>query len=413
MNGDTERLHEAIEGLENEMVSFLSDIVSIPAISPLSGGSGEAGKAELIMRYLERFGLSTIRRHDAPDTRVPGGFRPNIEVSLEGASHKCRIVVIAHMDVVPPGDESLWDGDPFTARIENGRLVGRGVEDNGQAITAMVFALKALADTGTVPACDISLYIVSDEEETNEMGISYLVGQGCFTERDLIVVADHGNPEGTFIETMEKTLLWVKVSVLGTQCHASVPDEGTNAVRASMLFGVRADRELHRLFPEEDPFFGYPRSSFEPTRRETSVTGINIIPGTDVFYIDCRLLPCHNPKDVLEALKNVARAVGEETGAKVSVEQHELETTLHQTPPDAPVVGILAASIKIVTGLTPTVGGIGGGTCAAVIRNSGLHAAVWETVDNRAHTPNEYIKIRNMVQDCKVFATMFLLGVRG
>jgi succinyl-diaminopimelate desuccinylase len=59
----------------------------------------------------------------------------------------------------------------------------------------------------------------------------------------------------------------------------------------------------------------------------------------------------------------------------------------------------------------PYTGGIGASTTASILRRAGHHAAVWETVENRAHSPNEYAIIDNMVNDCKVFAALFIDGI--
>ncbi|UCD92845.1 MAG: hypothetical protein JSV43_02695 [Methanobacteriota archaeon] len=52
--------------------------------------------------------------------------------------------------------------------------------------------------------------------------------------------------------------------------------------------------------------------------------------------------------------------------------------------------------------------GIGGGTCAAYFRQKGLDACVWFTGDQTAHAANEYCKIDNLIDDAKVFASVFL-----
>ena len=53
--------------------------------------------------------------------------------------------------------------------------------------------------------------------------------------------------------------------------------------------------------------------------------------------------------------------------------------------------------------------GIGGGTVAALVRRQGHSAAVWFTVDNVEHAPNEYSKVSNMVEDARVFARVLSL----
>ncbi len=51
--------------------------------------------------------------------------------------------MLAHIDTVPPGDLGLWHTEPFVAVERDGRLYGRGVEDDQQGVTAGLFALKA------------------------------------------------------------------------------------------------------------------------------------------------------------------------------------------------------------------------------------------------------------------------------
>lgn len=402
-----ERVLERVGSLEEEMVLFLREIIGVPAIGPGSGGEGELKKAELIEDRLRGWGFKDVHHHDAMDDRVPGGKRPNLRLDIEGRTDE-RVVIITHMDVVPPGDLSLWSSDPHDLVRSDGRLIGRGVEDNGQALTASIFAARALKDLDIDPERDISIFFVSDEEETNAKGIGHLLKLGLIEKSDLILVPDHGEPEGRMIELMEKSLLWVKVVVKGRQCHASMPHLGTNAFRASMVFGSRVDKALHERFAGMDVSFDHPYSSFEPTKKEPGVGGINILPGEDAFYFDCRLLPVHKSEDVITEMGRVALEVGKETGTAISIEPVLSETTLYPTPSGSKIVRLLSDAIRMTTSKEPYTGGIGGGTCAAMLRNAGFEVAVWETIHNRAHAPNEFIELKNLVTDCKVLAALFL-----
>jgi succinyl-diaminopimelate desuccinylase len=214
------------------------------------------------------------------------------------------------------------------------------------------------------------------------------------------------------IDIVEKTILWVKVAVKGKQCHASIPDLGKNAFRASMLFGTLVDQALHEKFNIHDASFDYPYSSFEPTKREPRDSGINVLPGEEVFYFDCRLLPIYKIQEIMAEMEKIARVVEGKTGTTIQIEPIFTETTDHPTPPDAKIVKALADAIYKVTKKKAILGGIGGGTCAAVLRNAGFEVAVWETIENRAHTPNEYAVIDNMISDCKVFAQLFIAGIK-
>ena len=347
-----------------------------------------------------------MERFDVPDNRVPAGYRPNRIVWVRGHDHTRRLMVVCHLDVVPPGEG--WSTDPYEVVEKEGRLYGRGVEDNGQSLTAMVFAARAVIDQGLRPFCDLGLIFVADEEYSNLRGIKHLLSSGVFRPDDLVLVLDHGEPDGRLMEVSEKTIVWVKVTTTGQQCHASLPLRGTNALRAAMLFGTLVDQKLPELFAEADPIFDHPNSTFEPTKKEANVPNINTVPGEDVFYLDCRLLPDHRVPHLLDELHRLAALVEEETGATIFLKPVLADEAGPPTPPDAPVVESLKAAISKVRGNDPYTGGIGGNTCAAEFRRAGIPAVTWETVLNQAHAPDEHILIDHLVADAKVLAALFI-----
>lgn len=406
---------EAVDASREDMVSFLSDLIARPSIAPQSGGEGEWDRVLFIEERVRSWGLTDVERHDAPDPSVPSGMRPNLVVWLrrregdaEAGGDTPRLLVVAHTDVVPPGDLAAWAGDPFVARVEGGKVIGRGAEDNGQGLTAALFAAKTLMDLGLPPAQDVGLVMVADEEVENERGILHLVREGFFREGDLVLVVDHGEPEGRLVDVTEKSLAWVKVTTRGRQCHPSQPARGVNAHRAAMRFGVAVDSALHGRFGSEDRQFDHPVSSFEPTKKEANVPNVNVVPGEDVFYIDCRVLPQYQLADVLSEMRSVADRVEAETGATIALEPVLVEEAAPPTSPDAPIVRRLLRAIETVLGSEPFPGGIGGVTCAAPLRRAGLQVAVWETVDNMAHAANEHAVIDHMVADCQVLAALFM-----
>ena len=80
---------------------------------------------------------------------------------------------------------------------------------------------------------------------------------------------------------------------------------------------------------------------------------------------------------------------------------------LQPTSPEAPVVKKLSNILR-QRGLAPKIGGVGGGTCAAILREMGIPAVVWSTLNEMAHQPNEYAVIDNMVEDTKTFIALSL-----
>jgi succinyl-diaminopimelate desuccinylase len=396
-----------LDGAVDGMVELESLLSSIPAIAPESGGKGEMEKAEALSAWLASKGIRDIARYDAPDSRVPGGKRPNLVATIPGAGPG-RVWIMSHLDVVPEGDRSMWKTDPFKVVRKDGRVYGRGVEDNQQGLVGSVFAALSILASGGAPERTVKLLFVADEEVGSAYGIQHILKtQKLFEPGDLIVIPDGGNAQGTEIEVAEKNLCWLKVTTKGKQCHGSTPDEGANAFLAACDLILRVHAMEKTLFSARDPLFQPDRSTISPTKKEANVPNINTIPGDDVFYFDMRILPRYPLADVLAEISKLMREVEAEHGVKMSYDFAQRNES-RATPADAPVVGALSAAIEEVYGVKAKPIGIGGGTVGAYLRNAGFDCAVWARLDETAHQPNEYAKLENIVGDAKVFASLML-----
>jgi succinyl-diaminopimelate desuccinylase len=392
-----------------EMIDLQRELVCRPAVGPDQGGAGEGAKAAFLRDLLTGWGLK-VENYPAPDDRVAEGVRPNLVAWLPGRRAE-KVWVLSHLDVVPPGDESLWHSDPFTLRVEGDRLYGRGTEDNHHAIVASLMAVKAFLDLKLTPERTVALALVADEETGSAKGLAHLLETQpqLFSPRDLIIVPDAGSPDGTMIEVAEKSILWLKLTLLGKQCHASRPHLGQNTLRAC-AHAIVSLEALREEFPREDPLFQPPASTFEPTQKEANVPNVNTSPGRDVFYLDCRVLPDYELGRVKERVLALAREAVGKFGVTVTVEAVQELPSPPATSPEAPVVQALERAIKEVYGREARPQGIGGGTVAAFFRKLGLPAAVWMTVSETAHQPNEFCSLRAMVGDAKVLAHVFLMA---
>ncbi|MGQ9617799.1 MAG: M20 family metallo-hydrolase [Candidatus Aminicenantia bacterium] len=403
-----ERIAKRIEDFRDEMIQLQKDITAIPALDPSNGGEGETEKAEFLKGYLKKMKFAEIMEFNCPDSRVPSGYRPNIIAIYKGQSSSKRTWIMTHMDVVPPGELNLWKGDPYKAWVEDGKIFGRGVEDNQQAMVASIFALKAFEAEGLLPKYDVGIVLVSDEETGSDKGITYVLkNTEIFRKEDLIIVPDAGNYEGTMIEVAEKSILWLKFHILGKQCHGSMPQKGINSHKAGANLIVRLD-EFYKIFDAKDELFEPPISTFEPTKKEANVPNINTIPGDDIFYFDCRVLPNYKLSDIESKFNKYAKEIEEIFKVNITINPVQRAEAAPPTPPDAPVVKSLAEAIKAVYGKEAKPMGIGGGTVAAIFRRAGFYAACWSKMDEMAHQPNEYCIIENMVGDSKVFAHVML-----
>ncbi|MEM0350676.1 MAG: M20 family metallo-hydrolase, partial [Archaeoglobaceae archaeon] len=385
-----------IERKKNEMVQLLSKLIEIKAISPDFGGEGEEKKAEVLMNYLDEFDY--VERFDAIDERV--GKRPNIVAKIKGAVDR-TIWIVSHLDVVPAGDEKLWKSPPFKAVFEGGRIYGRGSEDNGQGIVSSLFAGKAIIESGLKPKYNFGLVFVSDEESGSNFGIKHLLKKDVFSKNDMFVVPDVGSQKGDAIEIAEKSILWLKFEIYGKQTHASTPV--MNASRRAMKFILDLDEKLHTKFNARDELFNPPYSTFEPTKREKNVDNINTIPGIDISYMDCRILPEYRLEDVIDYIESVKKFHEIRDNEKINVEViHSFSSP--KTPENSEIALRLSKTIEMIRGIKTRFIGIGGNTCASFLRHAGFKETVaWCTADGTAHKPNEYCVVDNMVEDAKVF----------
>lgn len=399
------RIVTALQGRADRVVAWQRALTALPALGPENGGQGEEAKARCLEAELRRMGMPRIWRLDAPDSRVACGFRPNIVARLPGRTPR-TLWILAHMDVVPPGDLSLWGGDPWTLRVEGDALIGRGVEDNQQALVSGLLLAETLLESGVAPTLGLGLIFVSDEETGNAYGAEYAMRErpDLFPADDLYIAPDFGAPDGSMLEVAEKHVLWLRFVVAGKQCHASTPQKGVNAMSAGSRLALRLENLLPRRFPAADGLFSPPSSTFTLTRREANVPNINTVPATDVFYMDCRLLPSISPDAVLEAANDACRAVERELRVTATVAATHRLDAAPPTPADSPVVRGLAAAVRDVCGVEALPTGVGGSTVACCLRRAGRHAAVWSRLLSKCHEPDETALISNHISDAQVFA---------
>lgn len=398
-------LFKKIDGYEKWAIDLQRGLVAIPAITPISGGTGELDKTVWLEKELSKLKFDSIRRYDAPHKEAKGGVRPNIVALYKGTKSDRTFWIMAHTDIVPPGDLSLWKTDPYKLHIEGRKLIGRGVEDNHQGLVSGLLAVRAMMDTGWRPPFNVGLLFAADEETGSEYGAGWLCEHHpeLFGKNDMFIVPDGGQPDGGMVEVAEKSIWWLKIMTHGKQCHASMPQKGRNAFRAASDLVVRLN-SLYKTFPKSDKLFDPPMSTFEPTKKENNIPNINTLPAEDVFYLDSRVLPCYPLKQVEAEIKRLAKEVEKAHKVTITFENVQRGEAAPPTSPTDPLVTSLIGAIKTVHGVKGVPKGIGGGTVAAFFRKLNLPAVVYSKLDEVAHQPNEYCFLDNLLGDAKVFA---------
>ena len=403
------RMASGVDESAQAIQDFFVRMLRINAVNPRMGGPGERERADFLESFLKDNGFP-VTRVDVEDSGAPGGMRPNLSVKLEGRDVKRNLWYISHMDTVPEGSRDLWKTDPFEPLIKEGKIFARGAEDNGQSLVASLFALLTLKKMGAPLPFNVGVWFVADEEFASNYGIKQLLKRHLFKKSDLIVVPDSGSPRGTDIEIAEKSLLWMKVTTEGRQVHGSLPKKGLNANRIGMKLALELDETLNTKYNKRNRLFDYPVSSFEPTKREANVGNVNTIPGVDVSYFDCRVLPVYNLDDVVSDIKRKIRQFEKQYHTTIRFEEVEKEPAGPATAKDSDVALLLGRAVSKISKVRPQFVGIGGQTVGNLFRRDGIPTAVWSTIDDVPHEPNEYSKIANLINDTKVFAAAPLLS---
>ena len=398
-------LFKKIDTYKSNVIDLQTHMIACAAVSPHEGGLGEHAKAEYLLSVLKSMKFDEVTVIKAKDPKAKGGYRPNLIAKYYGKNKNKTLWVMAHMDIVPPGDLKLWKTDPFKAVVKGDKIYGRGSEDNQQGLVSGLLAVKAMMDLGIRPPCNYALLLNADEEIGSTYGIVEILKKHgkIFGKQDAFLVPDGGNPQGTMVEVAEKNMLWLKFTVSGKQTHSSTPHSGINAHKAGAHFIVKLG-DLYKKFSKKDPLFApESASTFEPTKKEANVPNVNTIPGTDVFYLDCRVLPCYKNEAVLKEIAKIAAGIEKQFKVKIKTDIIQSHASL-PTDKKAEIVALTAAAAKAVYKNNPRPMGVGGGTVGAYLRNAGYPTVVFSKLDDMAHQPNEYSSIKNTLGDAKVFA---------
>jgi len=214
----------------------LADLVRIPTVSRFRAEDedDEAFK-RLIARIFELFPLVGQRL-----LRAEAGNRalllewPGSKASLQ------PVILMAHYDVVPPGDETLWDRNPFSGDIDDTYVHGRGSQDVKVTMTCALEAVERLLSTGFIPARTIYLAFGGDEETGGNRGAasiaavlrarrvkaSFILDEGGFVAKNLFKFSDRPL---ALVGVSEKGYVDIAISASGSGGHASMPPRHTAA----------------------------------------------------------------------------------------------------------------------------------------------------------------------------------------
>ena len=185
----------AVEKLFPEALETLKDLVRIPGIAWEAFDASQLDKsAAAVQSLFEDLGIFDkveILRAGYGDSQLGA---PAIVATRKAKNSRPTILLYAHHDVQPPGDDALWETTPFEPEIRNGRMYGRGAADDKAGIIAHYCSVKLLAEiSGADFDLGLAVFIEGEEEAGSPSFASFLQAHKDQLEGDVIVVADSGN----------------------------------------------------------------------------------------------------------------------------------------------------------------------------------------------------------------------------
>ncbi len=306
------------------------------------------------------------------------------------------LVFAGHTDVVPPGDDTRWDSDPFTATVDGNDLVGRGAADMKASLAAMVVACEQFVSQHPDHTGRIGFVITSDEEGPAKHGtvkvIETLTSRG--EQIDWCVVGEPSSTEdlGDLVKNGRRGSLNARRTVHGKQGHIAYPH--------------LADNPIHRAMPALDALareaWDNGNDFFDPTSLQISTVqsgqGVtNVIPGTVEVLFNLRF----STELTAEAIQSRCEAILDAHDLKYEIEW-SLSGEPFLTEPGA-LLDAVTHSIEAVTGRQPAVSTGGGTSDGRFIAPNGAQVVEVGHVNATIHQCNERVKLTDVPKLTQIY----------
>ncbi|MDD7943314.1 dipeptidase [Microbacterium sp. NE2HP2] len=178
----------------------LGALVRIPSVAFPGFDRAEVERSAAAVADLAR-GLGIFDRVEVATATIPETGEegmPAVLATRAARNGRPTILLYAHHDVQPAGDEALWDSAPFEPTVRDGRLYGRGAADDKAGVMAHIGALRALVEAaGEDFDLGVNLFIEGEEEAGSASFAAFLSDNADALRADVIVVADSGNWDAT------------------------------------------------------------------------------------------------------------------------------------------------------------------------------------------------------------------------
>lgn len=323
---------------EEEAVSLLAKLVSFPSHEGVPRQETEA--ATFIYDFFQREGI------EAELVPVLDG-RCNVIARLKGDGSGRNLLFTGHTDTVPPYD---MKGDPYAARIDQGRMYGRGVVDMKAGLACMMLAMAAIKRAGVALSGDLIFAGVIDEEAKSE-GTRAFLRNGKLPDAAIV-----SEPSNLQICIGHRGLEWFEFTFYGKTVHGGRQKEGINAIQKAMMFIHELEAELIPAIEKRtNPIVGNSSMNYGFIRGGTQPS---TVAGDCVLQIDRRWIPGEKFIQIKEEYQEVLNRLSAadpnfKADFKVMDISYMDDEYIHEaldTSPEEDIVQIAEMAVEAVTG---------------------------------------------------------------
>ena len=389
-----QRIVDAVEAKRQDIIDFFQKMVQFPS---LPGEEKEMGEA--LCQGLKDWGMEDVRIVE----KEPG--HPNVLAKITGVEEGPNFTINGHMDVIHPGSPETWTDPPFSGKIKDGKIYGRGTVDMKAGTISSALAC-AVINQLKIPLRGSVLYTaVCDEEICGDRGMLYLLEAGYIKKtRDDDFGLNCEPTNADYIEVATKGVFRAEVFIYGKSAFGGRPWLGINAIDKAYQFIQKVHELNDRLGEKKHPLMA-PRSILVAMIEGGSAT--NIVPDTCKVTVTRRLFPGETKEICVKDFQDIIDELSKEDPEfKATLKPWKKFRPPSEVSPETHIVQCLAKAHKNIHGFeAPYKGSEGGADASFYVDQLKLPMPVYGPgVCVRLGAPDEYVTIEELMDGVKVYA---------
>ena len=360
----------------NPTLALTKELIAARSITP-----NDAGCQAIIAGHLAKLGFSIEELNFSDSYGDVKNFW-----ARRGNTSPC-LVFAGHTDVVPTGELTAWDSDPFVATERGDRLFGRGSADMKCSLAAFITSIERFVTQNSGHRGSIALLITSDEEGPATCGtrkvIEVLEARGEKFEYCLVGEPSSELQLGDTIKNGRRGSLGCSLTIIGTQGHIAYPHLAENPIHHS---GAVIQTLTSIEWDQGNEYF--PATSLQISNFNSGSGASNIIPGEAQITFNLRFSTEINDTQIRQKVEHALDQLDLE---------YAIKWTLYGQPfltEEAELVEACRDSIKNTLGLDTKLSTSGGTSDGRFIAPTGAQVVELGPVNDSIHKVNENIDLR-------------------